>query len=414
MKRSLAALAIMVLGVGCKEKERPEMNSTPGTSGAMSGSAAMGSAMTGKDMGNWQGSGSAGSGSGSAAAEPKPMTAEELAKRYEECWAFWNAGKFEDVKSCYAYDAVLQLPGARVQYPTLKGASTIANEFAAQRPGFPDLKGEPQLVIVNDRDVIGVVLVTGTHDGVVGAGRESTGFDNPLAGIPASKKKVGYLLAQVVAFDAANKLSSEYDFFDLATILGQIVASKNPARPALDKGWPAKVTGITKGDDAETANTAVVDKLVAAMNKHDNKGVGDVLADDVVWSDQTQPADWDKKAVATNLAQLWRAFSNLSWKTVTNRAAGDFVVSIQQMEGTNDGDFPAMKLKKTGKGIALPILVVHRLDKGKIKAVWVFYQRIGLGELLGVAPPAPQVPAAGSGSGSGSASSGSAGSGSAK
>ena len=96
---------------------------------------------------------------------------------------------------------------------------------------------------------------------------------------------------------------------------------------------------------------------------------------------------------------------------MTKRAAGDYVIAVEEFEGTNDGDLPAMKLKKTAKGVALPVLVVHKIEAGKIKAVWVFYQRLGLAELLGVLPPAP---AAGSGSaGSGSAGSASTGSGSA-
>src|SRR5207249_2033482 len=118
-------------------------------------------------------------------------------------------------------------------------------------------------------DVIGVVLVTGTHTGVVAAGPDGASFQDPLVGIPASNKKVSYLMAQVVTFDSANRVTSEYDFFDFATVLAQIGASKDPARPASDKGWSPKVGAVTADTAAEKANADTVDKLIAALDKHD-------------------------------------------------------------------------------------------------------------------------------------------------
>ena len=53
-------------------------------------------------------------------------------------------------------------------------------------------------------------------------------------------------------------------------------------------------------------------------------------------------------------------------------AAGDYVVIAGTSDGTNDGDLPAVKLKKTGKKVSAPYIEIDRLRDDKIKEVWFF------------------------------------------
>src|SRR6266545_3688079 len=150
--RATICLTLCVLAFACKKKEQPEMNATPGQPGAMGPGGDMGSAMTGKDMG---GSGSAGSAVGSGSAQVKPKTPDEIAARYGECWGYFNAGKPEELKTCLAPDVVVVAPGLGT--PEVKGADAVVADGQQQRTAFPDQHGEPQLVLVSGRDVVGIV-----------------------------------------------------------------------------------------------------------------------------------------------------------------------------------------------------------------------------------------------------------------
>ena len=129
-------LALCALAFGCKKKEQPEMNATPGQPGAMGPGGDMGSAMAGKDMG-------------------RPKTADELATRYQECWGFYNAGAFDRLKTCLAPDVVISMPGAGT--PEKKGADAVVADAQQQRASAPEMRGDVQLVLVSGKNVVGVL-----------------------------------------------------------------------------------------------------------------------------------------------------------------------------------------------------------------------------------------------------------------
>src|SRR4051812_2412685 len=101
MKRIVLLVVLVgaVAGVGCKKKRSEEGRDT-------TGSQTMGSAELGSATGSAAGS------AGSAAEAPKPLTADELAKHFDECWGYWNDGKYDDFKKCYTADAVSEEPGS--------------------------------------------------------------------------------------------------------------------------------------------------------------------------------------------------------------------------------------------------------------------------------------------------------------
>ena len=153
---------------------------------------------------------------------------------------------------------------------------------------------------------------------------------------------------------------------------------------------------IAKDDAKEKANLASFQQLTDHFNKHDVKAFGDLIADDVTWSEQAAPKDETKKELLSELPKMWKSFSDLKFRVTDAWAAGDYVVAVENFEGTNDGDLPMMHIKKTGKKVSLPFLAVHKLDGGKVKATWILYQSAGFSNQLGIGQPvaAKAAPAA--------------------
>jgi predicted ester cyclase len=375
--------------VGCG-KDAPEMMASPGQSGAMGRNAEMGSAMTGSGMAS-VGEPMTGKWPGAKDPPPPPKTPAQLAEAYAACLGHLTAGANDKLAACYSGSAVLTMGGAAVPPPSLVGAANIAAQAAADRTGHPDERAELQLAIATGRDVVAIVLVTGTHSGVAGAGPEAKtgGYDAPLREVPATNKPFGYLAAHVVTFDESNRIDQETRFFDGATQLGQLGIHKAPVRAVVEP-WPAPPDGkrvlLARGDELERANHKVHGQFIEALNRHDSAAAGALLADGLVWSEQAQPADWDKKAYLAHLAQLWRSFSNLHVGMLKVWTAGDVVVAIESFAGKNDGDLPGPKgggpIPRTMATVSQPRLTMYRFVDGKIARAWTFHSSSGFAAQL--------------------------------
>src|SRR5205814_5097955 len=139
----------------------------------------------------------------------------------------------------------------------------------------------------------------------------------------------------------------------------------------------------------EKANLASARKAYAFFNHHD-KGLFDLMADDLVDHDQTLPGDVHGKAAdAQHVAGFWQMSSNIKGDLPVMFAAGDYVVAIGRMTGTNDGDLPAMGIKKTGKAFKVDFIEVSRWDNGKATELWPFMDGMQLAAQLGLVPPPP-------------------------
>jgi ketosteroid isomerase-like protein len=339
MKRLLALASIAVVLGGCtgrkKKEEAPEtieqQQMRPGTTLTPQGSA-----------------GSAGS--AAATMEPvKALAGADLAKRVDECWSFRSDAKWPELAACYAPDAVVEVTGA--QPTTYANPTEIVGAAKSIKQTFPDAKGEVALALVDGKRVTAVVLYTGTNTGT-----------DPQRMTQPTGKKFGGLVAQVFDFDDAGRIKHVAEYFDLATLLGQIYPVKDKkVRAVLDKAPMAKEVVIAKGDDAEKANVAAIANLDAAFAKRDANAVGAMLADDAKWSELAQPTDWTKKEFVANLPKLWKAFPDLATTSDAAWSVGDYVVARETTKLTKDGP-------------AIPMLVVYKLAGGKIAAAWSFFQ----------------------------------------
>jgi ketosteroid isomerase-like protein len=331
-----------------------------------------------------QGSGSgSGMGSGSAAAT-KPMTADDMSKRFEQCWGFFNDAKWDDFTGCYANDASYEMPGG--PGPGLVGAKAIVEDVKMFKTTFPDLKGENQLELINGHTIVAVTLVTGTMTG---------DMKTPMGDLPATKNKIGLFTTQVMDVNDQGQATHEAEYVDMATMMGQMKPDpKHAVRAVMDKLPMAKEVVIAKDDQKEKDNLATTQKVMDAFSKHDAKAFGALLADDVTWSEQFMPKDTNKKETIANAEGFWKAFPDVKLTADKQYPAGDYVATVGTLEGTNTGDDAAMHLKKTGKSVKLPYLMIQKLDGGKVKASWLFDQSMEFAKQLGMMPPPAAKPAA--------------------
>jgi predicted ester cyclase len=74
----------------------------------------------------------------------------------------------------------------------------------------------------------------------------------------------------------------------------------------------------------------------------------------------------------------WRGFSDAKINATSIWGAGNYVSVVGTFDGTNDGDFAPVNAKKTGNKINLPFIDIFRLDAGKIKEEWLFFDSASL------------------------------------
>jgi|GEM_PF-690019 len=364
MRKPLSALGLSVftlLGCGQQEPAAAPLAAPPPAAQTQPVAAAPAPADTAKE-----------------APKPTELTAEQVAKLYQDCWSSLNAKDFGKFKECYTDTSTTETVDNGM--PALVGKEEIVErgvkQFAA---AFPDLVGEAQLTLVNGTRVVSAVLVRGTN---------KAPMMGPSGEIPATNKRIGYVFGHL-AETQHGKVTREQQYTDMHTFLGQLGLAPGPVRKAQEQGAADKPLVIATGSEVEKANLEVFKKYSEALDKHDAPALSAVLADDFVYSDQAAPADLTgKKEAERGLKEVWKGFSDMKMTPASLWAAGDYVVATGQLSGTNDGPVPSMKLyKKTGKKVAVNYLSIARVDAGKVKKQWVFSNGLAFANQLGLVPP---------------------------
>lgn len=323
-------------------------------------------------------------------APPPELTTEEAVKMYQDCWAAFNAKDFAKFAPCYADDSVSEEIDQGV--PAVSGKDIIEKKLKPLVAAFPDLVGEPQLILARDNTVVGIFRIQGTHQGGLPMPDGRT--------LPATQKRVSYLMGHQVDF-SEGKAKREHVYYDARTLLGQLGLVPGPMRKPKEQAAGAKEQGtaprpvvVASASEGETKNLEVFRRYVEAVNSHDAKKTEPFLADDVVFSDLAAPADLvGKKELQRGLTEMWKSMSDLRIEPKNAWAAGDYVVATSTLSGTNDGPMPSMKLKKTGKKVSLNALEIALLKEGKIKRHWVFSNGMAFAAQLGLIPDPKAAPA---------------------
>jgi predicted ester cyclase len=180
-------------------------------------------------------------GSGSAAAQPPKEARREgkaMAEHYLACTAHINGAKWDDFKTnCLAKDTATDADGQDLRAPT---PHRLVQEPAHRAP---DMKMQPQVVLVNGRNILAVGLITGTHTGVL---------KGPTGELPATNKKIGQLMFHRLTINDENRASQEWAYFDPATMaaqLGILPKDAPPLRAAMEKGMDGAPVIVVAADD---------------------------------------------------------------------------------------------------------------------------------------------------------------------
>jgi len=296
------------------------------------------------------------------ASTAQPMTADEEARWYQDCWNDFSQHKWDDFKKCYADSATSQQLG--YGKATATGADAIVGSSQEFVTMFPDGRGEVQLILINGAHIASASILKGSQ--------------------PGTGKKFGLMFGHSIDIDpVARKVTKEIGVMDGATMAAQLGLSPVPARPVIENGESSPTIVIAKNDDTETKNVEADKLQLEAWNKHDLKTVQMYEADDIVFHDMTAPKDQNKKEADAGAQMLWKAFSDAKLNISSIWGAGDYVAFIGELNGTNDGNFPPMNLKKTDKKVAIPFFEIDRLENGKTKEVWLFFDAANMASQLG-------------------------------
>jgi hypothetical protein len=232
-----------------------------------------------------------------------PATNEERAKLFQDCWGLFNAKDWAKFPACYSETATSD----RVDtgFPVSTGRAGVAKTAQAIAAELPDANGELQLTLVNGNDLASVVLFRGTNGGpltVPGGGS-----------IPATNKKIGILLGQVLETSADGRsIAKERLYSDSGALLGQLGLNPAPHRKLIEKGAVEKPVVIATNSDVEKANLALYPKAIEAFNKHDVNALTALMADDVTLTEGSAPADKvGKAAVKKSYQELFKGFSDV-------------------------------------------------------------------------------------------------------
>lgn len=380
MAMVLFGVGALVAGGGCKKK--PKEGKAPET-----GSATMGS-----------GSAGATAGSGSAAAAPEEkLEGKALADKYLACTGYINDAKWDDFQSkCIAKD----YQGHAAGEPNTMGPDQVIGWFKDQKTAFPDFKIEPQIVMVNGRNILGVGLMTGTQSGPM---------KSPMGEVPATNKKIGILMFHRLVIDDENRAAEEWAFADPATMIGQLgllPKEAPPKRAPIEKGLEgAPIVAVAADDDKEKQNLEAAKAGMTAFSEHKFADAIAHYTDDAVESDQAGDKDaTGKKEIQAGMETLAKGFPDFKIVGAPDMwAAGDYVALIGKYEGTNKGAMG--KMKPTNKQVAGEFAEVLLMKDGKIAKLWRFRNGMEMAQQLGLMP-AP-APAGGDGSAAGGSAAGS-------
>jgi len=280
-----------------------------------------------------------------APAPPKKTMAELQAASGQAMNEAFAAADAKKAAALYADNAVMKMAGA----PDATGRAAIEKGLGELFAAFGKLKTGASRVFIKGDVVITEWVMNATHTG-------------EFMGLKATEKPVGWNGASIMWFNEDGTIKEEHLYWNAAVIAPQVGASKDKTRaiPAI----PAQPQVITAADAKdEEKNVELVHRLNRAWESKDEKGLGQLFADDVSWDDLTlvEPAK-GKAGVQKYIKGLTVAFPDAKLESQHTWGVGSWVVEEGTYAGTNKG--PLFGAKATNKAMSIHELNVFEIDKG--------------------------------------------------
>jgi steroid delta-isomerase-like uncharacterized protein len=304
--------------------------------------------------------------------KPDPTIAEQkVADRILECQRPLNMKDLAAIAECYSATAETTHAG---NPDKATGGKEAAEKF--YQPffdGFPDLQIRAPLVLVNGNHAAVVMHAYGMNAG-------------PMMGNKPTNKTIGLYGLRFVDVEDG-KIARDVHVFDPATLLTQIGKIKGPARKMAEPPTGEPTVVLARDTETERANVEVVKSICNGFNKQDAAAILALLADDVVWSDQTSPADLEgKAAVEAELKAILTAFPDISVNCEA-WGAGDHVANLASWTATNKGAWKEVGIPKaTNKSVMVTDGEIFEVKDGKVKKYWRFSNGLAMANQLGLVP----------------------------
>jgi steroid delta-isomerase-like uncharacterized protein len=281
-------------------------------------------------------------------------------------------GDAKKMAGFYTQDAVFKMAGM----PDMKGRDAIEKGASEWFKSMSKIKMGESRVFVKNEVVISEWVVNATHSG-------------DFMGNKATEKPVGWQGASVVWFNDDGLIKEEHMYWNPATVLFQVGASKdkNRAVPAIP-GKPEVV--VSQNTPEEEQNITIIQQINTAWENKDEPSWLGLLTDTAEWDDLTtaEPAK-GKQGVLKYFKGFATAFPDAKLETQNSWGVGDWVIEEGTYAGTNTG--PLYGAPATKKAMTLHELNIIQLSKDDkiVKAVTYGNDLEMLSQLgLGPKPPA--------------------------
>jgi steroid delta-isomerase-like uncharacterized protein len=310
-----------------------------------------------------------------AAAKPSPQdTAKAIIAAVTDGLNAHDPGKF---LASYADDGTTVVPGL----PDLKGKDAMTADVKKFFDAFPNAKfGFSRVWQKND------VLVTewvfnGTHSG-------------DFMGMKATEKPVGYTGVSIVWVNGDGKIKEEHRYADGGTLFAQLGMGPKGMKARAIPAMPSSTEWhFAKGTPDEDKGVDAMKNAYSILEKKDEKGYGDILADDVVWDDSMAPTLIKGKADNVKwIKPFWAAFPDIKFSAANAWGVEDFAIAEATITGTQKGAFMGIPASK--KAINIHGVDIVQIKDGKAIKGWTYGNSVEMMTQLGAMKPPGSAPAA--------------------
>jgi serine/threonine-protein kinase len=319
---------------------------------------------------------------------PPGATPAEIVANYERCASRSGSESDSSLGDCFAADVETAINGGH-------DVAAATSETKLLRTAFPDLRSSFELILVDSNHVASIARITGTHTGAL-ALRGDT--------FAATNKPIALQIPDVVDLEpGGTRATKRWGFVDWFAVLSQIGALDGPT-PALSTDTVQPKVVIANHDETERRNVSVVESALQAFNRHDSAALGSVLQEDSFQVLQPLSAPQDQKTFLDHSRALWAGFPDVRVTASSMWGAGDYVVTVGTMTGTNSGDYAPLMLDRSGKQFTTPTIDIMELRDNKIQRWWSYDDQLGAVVQLGTfrrakpdgasTPPASPAPIA--------------------
>jgi steroid delta-isomerase-like uncharacterized protein len=299
---------------------------------------------------------------------PKPALADLEKAAMGRAKDALNAHDAKAFAGVYADGAVISVAGLN----DVTGRDAIEANMREWFDTFGGMKVGFNRVWMKDDVVLLEWVINGTQSG-------------DLLGVKGTNAPVGHTGLSVLYFDPDGFVKAEHRYGDLGTVMTQVGAAKQPARP-IPPIPAAPDVAVATGSPDEAKNLDTARALYASIEKRSEGDFVPLLADDVEYDGLIHLLTVKGKAEGkTFFENLTRAFPDLKFAVSNGWGVGDYALVEYVVTGTQAG--PLGSLKPSKRPINVHAVDVFRIKDGKIAKAATYSNSLELMTELGLFQP---------------------------